>query len=257
MSAQSSSLSYKAFEYASQQIPNHSPGTLLVIDSLHTLASDPVINLASYLSTLPTPTTSLLATYHSDQPLPPLPSYSPYAPKSLTLLKFLATTILTTHSLSHVLTEKAARNRSLAVPVFGLMEGKEGVLQSLGCNDKRGLVLEMEYRRKSGRSVETWFYMPGLVVGKLKRKDGPIMLLEDCPLYGHVDGQDPKLGAVEEGAMEDVSFSLGLTEKQKIARQGVVLPYTDAQRGGGGGEGGRILYDMGVEDDFDEEEDEI
>jgi len=35
----------------------------------------------------------------------------------------------------------------------------------------------------------------------------------------------------------------------------VVLPYFDAQKGGG--EGGRILYDMGEEDDFDEDEDEI
>ena len=31
-----------------------------------------------------------------------------------------------------------------------------------------------------------------------------------------------------------------------------MLPYFDAQKGGG--EGGRILYDMGEEDDFDEEE---
>ena len=38
----------------------------------------------------------------------------------------------------------------------------------------------------------------------------------------------------------------------------MVLPYFDAQKGGDGpGEGGRILYDMGSEDDFDEEEDEI
>jgi len=36
-----------------------------------------------------------------------------------------------------------------------------------------------------------------------------------------------------------------------------VLPYFDAQKGEGAGEGGRILYDMGSEDDFDEEEDEI
>ena len=31
----------------------------------------------------------------------------------------------------------------------------------------------------------------------------------------------------------------------------------DADGGGDAGEGGRILYDMGAEDDFDEEEDEI
>lgn len=91
---------------------------------------------------------------------------------------------------------------------------------------------------------------------------------------------------------EGGTFNLGLTERQRRAREGVVLPYYDAQRrvgggGGGGGvgglgaggvggsqgggdngsqgqvpagrigEGGRILYEMGIEDDFDEEEDEI
>jgi elongator complex protein 5 len=52
---------------------------------------------------------------------------------------------------------------------------------------------------------------------------------------------------------------LGLTEKQRRDREGVVLPYFDAQNESGVGEGGRILYEMGVEDreDFDDEEDEI
>jgi elongator complex protein 5 len=59
------------------------------------------------------------------------------------------------------------------------------------------------------------------------------------------------------GADVESTFNLGLTEKQKAAREGVVLPYFDAQKGEGAGEGGRILYDMGEEDDFDEEEDEI
>ena len=58
------------------------------------------------------------------------------------------------------------------------------------------------------------------------------------------------------GSEIESTFSLGLTDKQKAAREGVVLPYFDAQKGEGG-EGGRILYDMGSEDDFDEEEDEI
>lgn len=55
------------------------------------------------------------------------------------------------------------------------------------------------------------------------------------------------------------TFSLGLTEKQRRDREGVVLPYFDAQKGEGPGEGGRILYEMGDEDreDFDDEEDEI
>ena len=49
----------------------------------------------------------------------------------------------------------------------------------------------------------------------------------------------------------------GLSEKERRDREGVRLPYLDAQNEGGIGEGGRILYDMGVEDVFDDEEDEI
>lgn len=56
-------------------------------------------------------------------------------------------------------------------------------------------------------------------------------------------------------ATEGPTFELGLSERQRQDREGVVLPYFDAQKGGG--DGGRILYDMGSEDDFDEEEDEI
>jgi elongator complex protein 5 len=53
------------------------------------------------------------------------------------------------------------------------------------------------------------------------------------------------------------TFSLTLTERQRMEREGVVLPYFDAQMAGTTGEGGRILYDMGIEDDFDDEEDDI
>ena len=58
-----------------------------------------------------------------------------------------------------------------------------------------------------------------------------------------------------ENELSGMTFDLNLTERQRQEREGVVLPYMDAQKGGG--EGGRILYDMGVEDDFDDEEDEI
>lgn len=120
-----------------------------------------------------------------------------------------------------------------------------------GRGEAQGIVLEMEHRRKSGRGVHEMFFLPSAVSGQ------KAMLLDDHPLYRGVS-QD--VGAGDEGAglaAEEMgsTFELGLTEKQRRDRQGVVLPYFDAQMGGG--EGGRILYDLGVEDDFDEEEDEI
>lgn len=191
----------------------------------------------------------------------PLPQTSAYLPNPLTLLHYLATSILTVHSFSQILARKQARDRSQAEPDFGLNENTEGLVMSLEANDPRGLVLEMEYRRKSGRSVKEWFFLPAAHLSSakhLQRAKIPtsaretVILLEDHPLYAtqvveeqHYEGDDAQ-----------TSFNMGLTEKQRRDREGIVLPYFDAQTGAGG-EGGRILYDMGVEDDFDDEEDEI
>ncbi|KAK0861250.1 hypothetical protein LTR02_017130 [Friedmanniomyces endolithicus] len=202
--------------------------------------------------------------YHQDIPLPtPLSNQNTYSPPPLTLLKYLATTIFTMHSLHHVLARKAARERSVVEPSFGLEEGKEGVLLGLGANGREGVVLEMEHRRKSGRGVREWYFLSrpaprrsqagGVVAGRGKIGDGrgEVGLLEDHPEYRSPEREGVAGGEGEEGG----TFELGLTEKQRRDREGVVLPYFDAQKGGG--EGGRILYDMGSEDDFDEEEDEI
>ena len=77
-------------------------------------------------------------------------------------------------------------------------------------------------------------------------------MLDDHPLFRKQTEPSTK----PEDELSNLTFDLSLTERQKQERQGVILPYFDAQKAGGGGEGGRILYDMGVEDDFDDEEDE-
>ena len=200
----------------------------------------------------------MLAVYHTDIPYPlPSSESNPYSPAPLTLLKYLATTIFTTHSLHHVLARKFACERSRIEPSFGLEEGVEGVVQGLGANGIEGMVLEMEHRRKSGRGVREWYFLPlhtsadsGPAVNKVRES---VTLLEDHPQYRSVD--EAKGGVDGAGGEAESTFELGLTEKQRLDREGVVLPYFDAQTGGG--EGGRILYDMGSEDDFDEEEDEI
>lgn len=123
------------------------------------------------------------------------------------------------------------------------------------------MVLELEHRRKSGRTLGGLFYLQA--TGE-KGAGGNLMLLQDHPLW-----QDDEDGLAEDerdgkrdGEVE-TTFSLGLTQRQRRDREGIVLPYLDAQKsagerdGGVAGEGGRILYDMGAEDDFDEEEDEI
>ena len=146
---------------------------------------------------------------------------------------------------------KRARDRSQQEPGWGMGEGREGVLFGLRAKTDggkvRGVVVEMELRRKSGRGVRETF-----VLSKVDgAKDMKICLLDDHPLYA-----PPKIEERIEGEGEvETTFNLGLTEKQRRDREGVVLPYFDAQEGGG--EGGRILYEMEDVDDFDEEEGEI
>jgi len=235
--------------------------TLLLIDTLHPLAALPEpFTLATYLSSLLSlsPQIFLLAVYHLDIPLPSPPTtHNPYQPLPLTTLRYFCTTILTLHSLSHTLARRRARDRSLAEPVFGAQEEKEGVLLSVKdrvCADDGGIVLEIEHRRKSGRVVGGggMIYLPSPESTEMP------MIFNEHPLFRALrqeDGHGEKSRAT--GGEIGGTFELGLTEKQRRERGGVVLPYFDAQKGEGPGQGGRILYDMGVEDDFDEEEDEI
>ncbi|KAI1753304.1 Elongator complex protein 5 [Xylaria castorea] len=149
-----------------------------------------------------------------------------------------------------------------------------------GAVRQQGLVLEMELRRRSGRAVaETFVLVPGPNPGVIKSPPttttttgsvraqmarleitpSKLCLLSDHPAFlDHPGAEASAQGVVGGGEGEPEStFDLGLTEKQRRDREGIVLPYFDAQTDIGAGEGGRILYEMGREDDFDEEEDEI
>ncbi|KAL4763561.1 Elongator subunit IKI1 [Aspergillus foveolatus] len=257
-----------AYKPDSSNSPNRR--RLVLIDSinplLHSTRTDRSFNLSNFLSSFIVPSgpaatkpdTSLVVTFHQD--VPSRPGQAPYSPSPLSLLSYLATTVIKLHSFSHILARKAARDRSLAPPVFGLEEEQDGVL--LGRLDKPigkdsaeagGVILEMEYRRKSGRGVLEWYLLPPASNYPATQVKEIVTLLDDHPLYRPPEDLDTR----SENKEPESTFELRLTERQRREREGVVLPYFDAQQGNGPGEGGRILYDMGEEDDFDEEEDEI
>lgn len=242
---------------------SNSKESLVVVDSLYELLNAKKVDMGALFNLVAAEFASnLVGVYHQDM-LPVQDAQNAYTPQPLDLFKYMATTVITCKSFAHVLAIKAAKERSLPEPTHGLLQGAEGIVQCLSANDQRGIVLEAEFRRKSGRpESETYFLraarqsdynMPtaGLPFGTLKQEF--VTLLDQVPAYSsqEVTGLTNAAGNEIES-----TFSLGLTEKQKQAREGVVLPYFDAQKGEGG-EGGRILYDMGIEDDFDEEEDEI
>ena len=101
---------------------------LILIDSLTILVALSIqpassLSLPSYLSSLlqpphqsPETRVSLVAVYHNDITFDL--SAASYSPSPLSLLSYLATTIITVNSLLILLAQKAARDRSLGAPVF-------------------------------------------------------------------------------------------------------------------------------------------
>ncbi|KAK6507015.1 hypothetical protein TWF481_005469 [Arthrobotrys musiformis] len=254
--------------------------SMVIIDSTNHLVSissegegggarKPTMSLSIFLSSILAPSVTVIATYHTDIPRissPNTAAGNAYAPNPLELLKYLCTTLITVYSPSHTFTQKRALDKSLPPPNFGLDEGVEGSLTSLGSNTgwcetcgvnekSRGLIYELEHRRMSGRAMSEWFFL--LCHAPSKKSKERLILLEDHPAYNPTIVEVPSAngggGSVEDN---DLTFSLGLTAKQKSDRDGVVLPYFDAQSEEGG-TGGRILYVPGREDDWDDEEDEI
>ncbi|KAI2470287.1 histone acetylation protein 2 [Annulohypoxylon bovei var. microspora] len=250
----------------------HAHKVLVVVDALNPLAQAAPSNLSLFLSSLVTPLVSLVGVYHADVPLAlSAPVFSEYEPHPLTTLSHLATAVLRVGSLYQAVERRRAENRSLRAPEWGLAEGREGVLVGLGggggaAGKGEEFVLEMEMRRRSGRAVTEKFVLaPRAVQVRVQNGNGNdkgkieasrLYLLSDHPAFR--DPSDDQEGAAGEGDEEmETTFNLGLTEKQRRDREGIVLPYFDAQKDIGAGEGGRILYEMGREDDFDDEEDEI
>ncbi|KAK4137626.1 hypothetical protein BT67DRAFT_453887 [Trichocladium antarcticum] len=245
---------------------------LIILDTLNPLAASTPSLLPAFLASIIHPTTALVAVYHTDIPALLLPhDAAEYAPHAQTLLTHLATTVLRVSSLYQAILALRAQRRSERAPEWGLRERREGALVgtrqwSSAVSRLAGegdVVVEMEMRRKSGRAVVERFVLAAAAgAGATGRRGGgggggPVVLvMAEHPEFDTAAAAAAAAGETEDGGME-ATFDLGLTEKQRRDREGVVLPYFDAQTEVGGGEGGRILYDFGREDDFDEEEDEI
>ncbi|GAB0134547.1 hypothetical protein EsDP_00002912 [Epichloe bromicola] len=234
---------------------------VVIIDSLNALASSAASAMSGFLSGILTPAISIVSIYHTDVPVVLPKSFNEYEPHPFIILSHLATAILRLSSLSQEIDRQKARNRAVQEPEWGLKEDREGVIIGLtsassSAGAGAGVVIDMELRRKSGRTVtEKFILMRGATTAAPSSKlgTGKLALLTDHPMF-----RTPEADGTEEGGEEPEStFNLGLTEKQRKDREGIVLPYFDAQTDIGAGQGGRILYEMGREDDFDDEEDQI
>ncbi|CAK7229382.1 hypothetical protein SBRCBS47491_007227 [Sporothrix bragantina] len=262
------------------------PRVLVVVDSVCQLARQDPLQTAALVSSLVAPTVSVIGLYHTDgttDSTTTLTSTVPLLrgkPHPFRVLCHLATAVLRVMPLHEEVARKRARDRAEEEPTFGWAAGegwpygysdaarRYGGRRELLAGQtpketaRRGLLLSMELRRRSGRAVvEQYVVVLGSPLpwqkGATPCQD--VTVMADHPLFAAHDPGEASYDN-QKGGDEDEptsTFNLGLTEKQRRDREGIVLPYFDAQTDIGFGEGGRILYDMGREDDFDDEEDEI
>lgn len=209
--------------------------------------------LASNAAHLPTFLSSLIAMapgricvcsiYHSDIPLV---SYPTHLPTPDTLLTYLATTIISVQSLNHVLLNLDAQRRSRTSKIDLDLENRD-IFTVLGSNDVISY-LSLEHRRKSGRGVtETSLY-----------NAQSHCILHTTDIKGLESSVEKE---TQEELGEDVlGFKIDLSDRQKIDRDGVVLPHFSAQQEATTDDhvkaqkAGTIYYEPDSGDDFDAED---
>ncbi|KAK9468769.1 Elongator complex protein 5 [Lipomyces arxii] len=187
--------------------------SLILVDSLSDVDG---ANLVKFMTPLIRPNSTVVAVSHLDDDDRRL--VSSYAPKSSTQLQYLATTIIKIMSKSNI-----------------DMEESDTFLLPIGSNSPSCL-LEFTHRRKSGRAVEGRF---------------------DFDFNKHTVTLKPTVADKTAPDQDELvkgltTFNIGLTDKQKIARDNVELPYLKAQQDETGG--GAIVYEFEKEDDYDEED---
>lgn len=210
-----------------QFVKNHTKSgvkNLVLVDSLNYIDNE---SLPQFLASLVNPDVVVVATYHTSC-IAPYITYTNY-PSSLSLLTYIATTIFDIQpslsaNVDHETLEKQVSK--LCFPVNANLNSTK-------------FELVLTNRRKSGRSITYRFDLDceNHEYEVLKKKSGSGAEAED-----------------EEELLRDLTtFNLTTSEKQKLAREQVELPFMQAQEALGSA-GGAIVYEFEKDDDYDEED---
>ncbi|KAG7881948.1 hypothetical protein KL905_000566 [Ogataea polymorpha] len=192
---------------------------LVIIDSINYI---PENQLNSFLRGVISPTTVLCATYHTSIPQVSAPG-SQNMPTALQRLLFMATTVFELKPANSSLTDEELEvaSHKLEIPV--------------GVSNKPVFETKMTYRRKSGRALEYAFIIDTLTHA-YEVKQERVVAGDDAELLENL-----------------TTFNLTTTQKQKLAREQVDLPFLQAQQSLGA-VGGAIVYEFEKDDDYDEDD---
>jgi elongator complex protein 5 len=179
---------------------------------------------------------TVILSHHVDVPL----SFQfPHYPSAQTLLSHISTTLLRVSSVGHHRLKMDAESRALPDPVEYDF-AKAGVVSALHSNPPGSMIVELENRKKSGRStVQRCIF---------DFRSGIFTPLD--PLIPTTPSDEP----IDFGT----TFNLGISEHQRQSKDGVVLPHFAAQRSQllqEGASAAEIEYILDTGDDFDDEED--
>ena len=170
-----------------------------------------------------------------------LPLKFPHYPSAQPLLSHISTTVLRVSSFGHYTLKVEADSKALPDPIEQ-DRARDGVISTLASNSSHKMVVALEYRKKSGRTIHERCTL-NLTSGKVE------------PL----DRKPKEVSRDTSGLDFGTTFNLGVTQRQKENKEDVVLPHFSAQGIYSGGavseRGGDIEYTLEAEDDFDDEED--
>ena len=143
-------------------------------------------------------------------------------------------------SYQHNLIQLEAESKALPDPIEQ-DRAKDGVVATLGSNAAPQIILALEYRKKSGRTIKERCTLD-IISGNLSTLD--VKTVEDKAPAG-----------IDFGS----TFNLGMTDRQKDSKDEVVLPHFSAQASHAPAKypesPAEIEYTLDAQDDFDDEED--
>lgn len=197
---------------------------LVIIDSLNYFSAQQLVTLV--LGIISQPGTILAGVYHTDGHPKEITSTFSYYPSDLSLLCYIASTILEVEPILSDSHEEEALEmyiQKLQYPVhFNLHSPK--------------FAATLHHRRKSGRTL-TYRYI----------------INAETHVY-EVQDKNKQVQKEDDGLLKDLTtFNLSTSVKQKAAREQVELPFLQAQEALGSA-GGAIVYEFEKDDDYDEED---
>ncbi|KAK6463097.1 Elongator complex protein 5 [Scheffersomyces coipomensis] len=196
---------------------------LIIIDSFNYIPSTDITN---FIASISEPSITIVGTFHINCPQPH--NTSSYYPSALSLLSFIASSIFEVEAFhEHSIGEEQLSNRirKLDIPISSALNSDV-------------FKLTLTNRRKSGRSLIYTYKV-------------------DCKNHVyevHKSNQAEEIDPEDESLLKDLTtFNLTTSNKQKLAREQVELPYMEAQEALGSS-GGAIVYEFEKDDDYDEED---